>query len=127
MSAPECDPLLASEVARQKTIAIESDARCGRMFVVCSIASVVLGVVGAWFLFLREPNDREWGAACAMIFGAWFIGVCAMLQLCLTRSATKCPKCGIAWEEEGCVWPTWKHCPGCGLKMSDDTGSQEKP
>lgn len=127
MSAPEIDPLLASEVARQRTIAIESNARWGRMFVVCSIASVALGVVGAWFLFLREPLDREWGAACGVVLGAWLVGFCLMCLFDSNHSTPKCPKCGIAWEEEGGGWPTWKHCPGCGLKMSDDTGCHKKP
>jgi len=120
MSAPEIDPLLGGEIARRKAIAIESHAHCGRMFVAFSIAGVAFGVVGAWFLLLREPMDREWGAACAVVFGTWFIGICVVFHFFPNPSAPKCPQCGIAWEEEGCVWPTWKHCPGCGLKISDE-------
>ena len=126
MSAPEIDPLLASEVARQKTIAIENGARWGRMFKACSIASLVFGV-GAWFLLFREPMDRDWGAACAVVVSAWLIGICLLCLFGSNSSAPECPQCGIAWVEEGQDWLTWKHCPGCGLKMSDDTGSQEKP
>jgi hypothetical protein len=71
--------------------------------------------------------DREWGNACGVVLAAWLVGSCLMCLFDTNHSIPKCPKCGMAWEEEGCVWPTWKHCPGCGLKMSDDTRSQEKP
>lgn len=77
MSAPEIDPLLADEVARQKAIARANNARWGRMFVACSIASVALGV-GAWFLLFREPMDREWGSACGVVLSAWLVGICLM-------------------------------------------------
>jgi len=124
MSAPEIDPQHASEIARQKRIVLDASARWGRMFVAFSIVSVVLGV-GAWFL--REPTDRSFGFACAVGLSAWVIGLCLACNLGENRSTPKCPQCGLSWGQEAESWPSWKHCPGCGLRITDGTDNQRKP
>lgn len=123
MSAPETDPRLASEITRQKEIAINDNASFVRMIKACSIASLVFGI-GAWFLV--EPMDRDWGTACGFAFATWLTGLC-LFCLFAPRRTPKCPQCCFSWEQEGGGWPTWKYCPGCGLEMNDDTGSQGKP
>jgi len=129
MCAPEIDPLLASEVARQKKIAAENRAenRAREWILPASlIAGVVVGV-GIWFI--QEPMDREWSSTVCVGMIIFVLGVALHGVLFATPNAGKCPQCGYAWDiqEDGRDWLTWKCCPGCGLKMSDDTSSQEKP
>ena len=121
MNAPKLDPRFVSEIAWQKNRAIANNVRWVRRFRACSIASVVLGV-GAWFLCFPEPTDRDWGTACGMVVSAWLVGICLLSLFGSKGSDPKCPQCGTAWVEEEQIWPTWKHCPGCGLKMEDEVG-----
>jgi hypothetical protein len=123
MTPSKVDPQHASEIARQKSIVFDANARWGRMLVAQSIVSVVLGV-GAWFL--PEPTDRSFGVACAVGVSAWLIGLC-LACLFDNSSTPKCPQCGLSWGQEGGTWPSWKHCPGCGLKMTDDPGDHRPP
>lgn len=122
MSTHKIDPRLADEVARQRGIAIEDNARWGRMFLAGSFASIACGV-GVWFLL--DPEDRGWGSACAVVVSAWLTGISLQSLFGSNRSAPKCPRCGTAWDDEEHVWPTWKHCPGCGLVMSEGADGQE--
>jgi hypothetical protein len=124
MNAPEIDPQFASEIARQKAIVIENNANWGRMFIAWSIGGVVVGV-GAWFL--RAPMDRDGELALGLGISVWLIGVLLTSLFAYNPSPPKCPRCGFSWEQEGGSWPDWTHCPGCGLKMSDETASQGTP
>lgn len=60
-----------------------------------------------------------------LLFGALF---CRFL---FPIPSAKCPDCRCDWnvESENNIekWLSWHSCPGCGLKMNDDTGRHEKP
>ena len=128
MSAPDTDPQLASDVVRQKEIAIEHGARIGWTLAASFIAGVAVGV-GAWFL--QRPMDRDdaqFGLALGLSLATFVFGG-ILCRILFPKPWAKCPQCGLAWDIAGeePVWLTWNCCPGCGLKMSDETGYHAKP
>lgn len=118
MSAPEPDPRLANEIARIRKRARDKDALSGRMLLGWLIAGPVAGLA-AWFI--QDPMDREGGIAFAtgglVFIVGWFVSEAVFSD----NFSPKCPKCGYAWDEEGKTWPSWICCPGCGLRMNDES------
>ena len=123
MTAPDTDPQLVSEAARLKKLTVAHNARFNWHVGAAFIAGVVVGV-GAWFL--QRPMDRDFG----LDFGLGCTTSVFVILFCsfvFPRPSANCPQCGCAWGEEGRNdWLTWKCCPGCGLKMCDDTGGHEQ-
>lgn len=79
--------------------------------------------MGTWFF--QKPMDRDeimFGGVLALGFAAWFFG-CMLTRILFPKPAVNCPRCGNGWGSS-INYPnnmvTWKRCPGCGLKMSDD-------
>ena len=128
LSAPETDPLLATEVARIKRMTIEHNARVNWTIGALLIAGVVIG--GAvWFI--QRPRDRDdthLGLALGL-GGATFCIGCILCRMVFPKPSAECPQCGCDWniESENDIqkWLTWHCCPGCGLKMRDDTGCHD--
>lgn len=121
MSAPEIEPQLASEFARQKKMAVQHSARVIWIIVALFVAGVAVGL-GTWFI--QQPIDRDdvHGGLALGLGAATFCFGCLLYRLLFPRPTAKCPQCGYVWEsqqEGGHDWLTWKCCPGCGLKMSD--------
>jgi hypothetical protein len=100
-----------------------------RAFVASIIAGVVVGVE-SWFIRYRRPMDKL-DIKCSFGFGgAAFLVFILLFQMLIPKPDAKCPACGYAWEipeQRGHDCLTWKCCPGCGLKMTDDTDSNQKP
>lgn len=130
MSAPETDEQFTIEVARIKRAAIDHSRRVSRSLV----ALLILGVVvGAAVWFIQDPRDRDdihGGVAMGLGLAAFFFGglLCRMV---FPKPSAECPQCGCDWniesENDMHKWLTWHCCPACGLKMSDDVGSKDRP
>ena len=120
MSTPVIDRQLANEVARQKMLAIKHRVRVNWTIGAAFIAGIVVGA-GVWFL--QGPRDRAEDGGLPFLLGGITIPVTILLGFFLIpRPAAVCPQCQHAWGQEGELdWLTWNCCPGCGLKMSDDT------
>jgi hypothetical protein len=123
MSVPEADPKLASEVARQRKMTLQYRARANWAPGASILAGFGVGVA-SWFIRYQRPMDYL-DLKCSLGFGlaAFFVGILLFRKLFPNPNA-KCPRCGYAWEIPGIGghdWLTWKCCPGCGLKMTDDT------
>ena len=125
MSAPETDPQLTTEIARIKRMAIQRSARSNWTFVAASIAAVVVGFA-VWFI--QRPMDRDdihgglaLGSGLAILLFGSLLG-----RFLFPIPGAECPKCGCDWniesENDMQKWLNWHSCPGCGMKMSDDTG-----
>ena len=127
MDTRETDSQLDAEVARIKRIAIQRSACVTRTLGALSIAAVVVAVL-AWFL--PKPIDRDLGLSLVLGFATFCLGCILGRFLCPIPRA-ECPQCGCDWRVESGnelqKWLTWRCCPGCGLKMIDDTGSHEEP
>ena len=128
MSTPEIDQQLADEVARLKKMAIHRSTRLNWILAACLIASVLVGLV-TWFL--QNPMNRDeimFGGVLGLGGATFFIG-CMLARMLIPKPDTKCPKCRYDWQGSDPTdnWLTWNCCPACGLKMSDDIGSHEKP
>lgn len=118
MSAPESDPRLASEIVRIRNRARDKDALSGRILIGWLVAGLVGGLV-TWFA--QDSMDREGLIACATGFLVFIVGWFVSEAVFSDKFAARCPKCGYAWEEEGKSWPSWRCCPGCGLRMNDES------
>lgn len=112
----ESDPRLASVIARMKAQAREQNAKSGWRLAGWSMVGVATGI---WAWVVQDSMDREAPAACAAGFLVFFVGWYLHENLSPKNDSPKCPRCGHAWEEEGFLFPTWKHCPGCGLRMQE--------
>ena len=130
MSAPEIDPQFASEVARQKKMAIQHSARVIWTLGASLIAGVVVGL-GTWFI--PEPMDRDdihVGFALGLGGATFFFGG-LLCRILFPKPSAECPHCGCDWniesENDMQKWLTWHCCPRCGLQMSDDIDWHEKP
>ena len=149
MSAPDFDPQLASDAARQNKLAIENvvgevarlrqqiiehNARFMRtlnwMGSAWFIAGIVVGV-GGLFLELLSPDWCFVSGVATFLFGLIFSGF--LLPRPPANFHAKCPQCEYDWvpptitvRKGGHNWLTWKCCPGCGLKMSDADGGHVK-
>jgi hypothetical protein len=130
MSAPEIDPKLAMEVARQKEMAIRHSARANWTLGALLLASIIVGLA-TWLS--QEPRDRDEihsGAALGLALTTFFLGG-LLVRMLHPKPCTKCPQCGCDWNIESDndqqKWLAWDHCPGCGLNMSGDIASHEKP
>jgi hypothetical protein len=124
----ETDPRLSEEVARQKTLTLQWRARANWAFGASVIAGLIVGVA-SWFILYERPMDSL-DVTCSVGFGgaATFVAL-LVFRMLFPKPAAKCPQCGYAWEvprQRGHDWTTWNACPGCGLKMTDDTGSHQK-
>ena len=128
MSTPDYASVLASEVARLKEAAIRQEHRSFRALAALFIAGVVVGVA-AWFIQPPKDRDDAHRGLCLGLGGAVFCLGCIGSRMLFPRKKTKCPQCGYDWQPDGGTdeMLTWNCCPGCGLKMSDDTGCHEKP
>ncbi len=137
MSAPEIDPSLASEVARQKKIAIEDHARADWGLG----ASFISGVIAAgvtWFIAADDEirwsltgDEIRWSLTGFFGLGTVVLG-CLLGSMLFPKRNAKCPQCGHDWniggpETQAESILTWNCCPGCGLKIRDDVGCREKP
>lgn len=130
MNAADTDPQLASEVQRIKRMAIRHHARIWWAIGACLVAGLAVGLV-TWFS--ERPTDRD-DAHAGLAFGlggaAFFIG-CLLCRGLFPKPRAECPKCGCDWNQESendvQRWLAWHACPGCGLRMSDDIDSDDKP
>ena len=129
MSTPEIDPGLRRKVASLKAADLTWRNRMNWALGVWLILGVVVGV-GTWFS--QKPIDRDetmFGGVLGLGFATWFFG-CMLTRMLFPKPDIKCPQCGNDWtlsDEYPINLLTWKCCPGCGLKMSDDAGWDEKP
>jgi len=119
---------LASRVALQKRRTLQYRARANWAFGASIIAGLVVGVA-SWFIRYERPMDSL-DLKCSIGFGAatLFAGM-ILFQMLFPKPDATCPRCGYAWEipgQRGHDWITWNACPGCGLKMTDDTGCHQK-
>jgi hypothetical protein len=120
----EINSRLAEEVARQKQMVIKRRTSLNWILATSLIAAVVVGL-GTWFIAKPINRDDIHGvAALGLGLGAFFFG-CLLGRLLFPPPDIKCPQCGYTREiPQGHDWLTWECCPGCGLKMSDATGSR---
>ena len=137
MSAPEIDPLLASEVARQKKMAIENHARSDRLFGAAFISGVIAAGV-TWFIAANDEirwsltgDEIRWSSTGFSGLGTFVLG-CLLGRALSPKPNAKCPQCRHDWniggpETQAESILTWNCCPGCGLKIRDDVGGREKP
>jgi hypothetical protein len=130
MGALETDLELAAEIARIKSMAIQRCVRSNWTFGAALIAAVVIGVA-VWFI--QKPMDRDEihvGLAVGLGLATLLFGS-LLCRFLFPIPSAECPKCGCDWniesENDMQKWLRWHSCPGCGLKMSDDTGLHEKP
>jgi hypothetical protein len=130
MSAQETDARLANEAARIKRSAIQRNARSNWVMGVALLAAVIVSVA-VWFI--PNPMDRDANHAVLAIGSGMFTLLFGALlgRFLFPLPNTECPKCGCDWKVESendlQKWLSWKCCPLCGLKMPDDTDSNEKP
>ena len=92
-------------------------------------AGVAVGVA-VWFV--QRPMDRDdvhVGLALGLGLATFLFG--CLLCRGLPKPSAECPQCGCDWniesENDMQKWLTWHCCPGCGLKMIDDTACEQKP
>jgi len=117
------DSQLRATVSRLKQNELSYRSRLGWSVGAWFVGGVVVGVV-AWFL--HKPMDRDetaFGAVLGLGLATFFFGG-LFSRMLIRKPETKCPRCGTDWklsEEDSNNLLTWKCCPGCGLKMSDDT------
>jgi len=126
MGTPEIDPEFRSEVARLVEAELRYHKRLNWTLAAWFITGVVVAA-GTWFI--QKPMDRDsimFSGVCGVGLATFFFGS-MFTRLLLRRPDTRCPRCGYDWRlsQDGIL--TWEHCPGCGLKMSDDTGCHEQP
>ena len=117
------DSRFRATVTRLKQDELSYRSRLGWSLGAWFVGGVVVGL-GTWFLLM--PMDRDetaFGGVLGLGIATFFFG--SMLNRLLFRKPeSKCPQCGHDWklnEEDSNNLLTWKCCPGCGLKMSDDT------
>ena len=128
MSTSETDQEFRKEVAGLKDADLRWHNRIHWVIVVWLILGVVVGV-GTWFS--QKPIDRDeimFGGVFGLGFAVWFFG-CMLGRMRFPRPAIKCPQCGNDWtlsDDYPINLLTWKCCPGCGLKISDDVAWHEK-
>ena len=130
MSRATTEPDFVAAAVRIKTATLQHDTRINRSLAALLIAGVAVGV-GVWFL--PRPIDRDelhFSLAAGLGLATFVFGglVCRIL---FRRPRAECPKCGCDWNNESRndihAWLTWSYCPGCGLIMSNDIVSNEKP
>jgi hypothetical protein len=119
----------ASGVAVQKRLTLHYRARANWALGISIIAGVVVGVA-SWFIRYQRPMDSL-DLECSIGFGAaaFFAGF-MLFRMLFPRPNPTCPQCGYAREvprQRGQDWLTWKCCPGCGLKLTDDLDCHRKP
>jgi len=128
MGAPEVEPEIRSKVARIIEAELRYRRRLGWTLGAWFVAGVVVGLA-TWFI--QKPMDRDltwFGAVGALGVGTFFFGG-MLTRMLLRKPDTKCPQCGYDWKVKGESSEnvlTWEFCPGCGLKLSDDTGCVEQ-
>ena len=126
MSGPDVDPAVRSKVARVIEAEFRYRRRLGWELGAWFIAGVAVALA-AWFM--QKPMDRDsiWFSAVAALGLATFFFGGMLTRMLLPRPDTRCPRCGYDWKLEGdsSNMLTWRCCPGCGLKMSRDTGCHE--
>ena len=126
MSEPDNDLEAISEIARFKALAPKQNARAKWVGLVPLVAAIAVGV-WSWMYRPMGAGEEYAGVCCVLGFVACFVAivVCKVVGADSPWVTPKCPKCGFLWDSaadessEGHDWQTWKHCPGCGLKMSD--------
>jgi len=144
----EIDPALRTLVLNFKEARLRNRKRIAWALGAWLIVGIVVGIgtgIPIWLRwigdepptptwFSEEPIDRD-SSGFALGFGlglsAFFIGFFITMILIDKPTHINCPQCGHGWEgsdpsNPSDDWLTWKHCPGCGLKMIYDTGWHEK-
>lgn len=129
MNTPAMDSQFRATVSRLKQDELSYRSRLGWSLGAWFISGVVVGM-GTWFSL--KPMDRDetvFGGVLGLGVATFFFG--GMLSRMLIRKPeTKCPQCGTDWRlsgEDSKNLLTWKCCPGCGLKLSDETSCSETP
>ena len=128
MGIPEIDPILRTKVTRLKEAHLRRGNRMASALGAWFFAGIVVGLT-TWFI--QNPLDRDsimFGGVSGLGLAIFFIGG-MLTRMLIPKPDTKCPQCGHDWKgsDPNDDWLSWKCCPGCGLKMSDDTGWHEKP
>lgn len=120
---PDAPPEPAREVARQRKLTLQYRAWANWAPGASILAGFVVGVA-SWFIRYQRPMDYL-DFECSVGFGlAGFVVGIMLFRKLFSNPNAKCPQCGYAWEIPGIGghdWLTWKCCPGCGLKMTDET------
>jgi hypothetical protein len=130
MSTPEPDLRLATSVARIREAHLHWRSRLARAVGSWFFAGVIVGLT-TWFL--QRPIDRDAimaGGVLSLGLAVFFFGGLLTRMLFPSPSA-RCPRCGCDWNAESSsdapTWLAWEHCPGCGLRLSGDVASHQKP
>jgi len=90
------------------------------------IPGVLVGVA-VWFSEIPVDRDEAHGGLAVGLGGALSFLIALLYRMFSRRpKVPKCPQCGHIWEGDD-DWMSWRYCPGCGLKIGDETGSQDKP
>ena len=119
MNEPETDSEFADEIARLKA----GERRVEKQVWLTRLGVLLVGLAagaGYYFHAIPLPGGRD-HLSYAVIVG--LVTTWLLLQfghLLLPELGARCPKCSEPWvrdEETGSDWKSWKHCPGCGLKM----------
>lgn len=128
MDTAETGLVLHTKVTQLREAHLRWHGRIARALGISLTAGPVVGL-GAWFL--QKPIDRDaamLGGVLAAGVGTFLVG-CLLARMIYPKPDALCPQCGRDWigTVSGDDWLTWKHCPGCGLPITDDVGGREKP
>lgn len=124
------DEGLASEVDQLKQASLRHLRRLNRLRGISLLTGVAVGLI-VWFW--QPPADRDSmhvGFALGLAGSALF--ACGMLGRALfPKPQAVCPQCGCDWaadsDNDSQTWLAWSACPGCGLKMTEDSVQQPPP
>ena len=83
---------------------------------------VGLGAGTGYYYYAIPWDDRDHLCDAILLSAVCIYVLGEIRKLLVPELGARCPKCQQPWvrdEETGEDWKSWKHCPGCGLRMDD--------
>lgn len=123
MDTTKNEPQFVGEVIRRKQAFLEHHRRLRWIQVASALGGVAAGL-SVWYSQPASDRDGIHASFAFGVAGGFFFMGCLFGRMTFPVPSAQCPRCGWDWnregEEDAVPWVTWRHCPGCGLKIGEE-------